>query len=195
MSDHRLLTQNVEVLTHARRINVVGTAGSGKTTFAKRLAAARKLPCIEMDALFWKPDWTEAADDEFFPKLEAAVAGDDWVLDGNYSRSRPIKWARVDVVVFIDLPFLQTIGRVTARTLRRSLSGEELWPGTGNRETLGQSFFSRDSIVLWAMQHHSSNRVRYRDPEYYADYQPLEVLHLESARAVADCLAWVEHRQ
>ncbi|MEM8766099.1 MAG: adenylate kinase [Pseudomonadota bacterium] len=184
-----------EVLNRAKRINVVGTAGSGKSTFARRLAELKGLPCVEMDALFWKPQWTEATDAEFFPKLESALAGESWVLDGNYSRSRPIKWSRVEVVVFIDLPFLQTIGRVTARTLRRCLSGNEVWRGTGNRETFGQSFFSSDSVVWWAIQNHRSNRERYLDPEYYADYQPLDLVHLDSARAVAECLAGVAREQ
>jgi len=69
------------------RINVVGTTGSGKTTTARRLAERLGLRRIELDALFWKPGWEQTPDDEFLPAVDKATLGDNWVLDGNYSRS------------------------------------------------------------------------------------------------------------
>ncbi len=74
------------------RFNVVGSSGSGKSTLARAIAQALQLPYVELDALFWKPDWQESSDDEFLPKLAQALAGDEWVLDGNYSRTTSIKW-------------------------------------------------------------------------------------------------------
>jgi len=144
-----------------QRINVIGTSGSGKTTFARELARLLGLPCVEMDALFWKPGWRESSNEEFFPRVEEATSGERWVLDGNYSRTLPIKWKRVQLVVWLDPSFLRTIARVAARTLRRGLTREELWPGTGNRESLSQAFFSPKSIVWWAITTHASNRARY----------------------------------
>ncbi|MCG8379852.1 MAG: (d)CMP kinase, partial [Proteobacteria bacterium] len=73
-------------MSAARRINVVGSSGSGKSTVAKKLAARINAPYVELDALNWKPNWTESTDDELFPDLESALAGDAWVLDGNYTR-------------------------------------------------------------------------------------------------------------
>jgi adenylate kinase family enzyme len=144
-----------------QRINVVGMPGSGKTTFSRELARLLGLPCVEMDALFWQPGWRESSNEEFFPRVEQATAGERWVLDGNYTRTVPIKWKRVQLVVWLDPPFLRTIARVTARTIRRGLTREELWPGGGNRESLLQAFFSRKSIIWWAATMHASNRARY----------------------------------
>lgn len=48
-----------------RRIAVVGASGSGKTTFARRLAERLGIPHIELDAIHWGPDWTPARDDDF----------------------------------------------------------------------------------------------------------------------------------
>ena len=87
------------------RINVVGTSGSGKSTFSKLLSEKLNVPYIQMDDLFWKPNWIESADDEFFKKLEEVLSADEWVLDGNYSRTQPIKWKQVQMVVYLDLPF------------------------------------------------------------------------------------------
>jgi adenylate kinase family enzyme len=144
-----------------QRINVIGTSGSGKTTFARELARRLELPYVEMDPLFWKPGWRESPDAEFLPRVEEAASGARWVLDGSYSRSFPVSWRRVQLVVWLDTSFVRTIARVTARTIRRGLSRQELWAGTGNRESLVQAFFSRKSIIWWAITTHRRNRARY----------------------------------
>ena len=41
-----------------RRTVVVGTTGSGKTTVAAELARRLGVSHVEMDALYWGPDWT-----------------------------------------------------------------------------------------------------------------------------------------
>ena len=75
------------------RINVVGTSGSGKSSLSHQIATHLDLPYIELDQLFWKADWTETPDEEFFQKLKVALSADRWVLDGNYDRTRHIKQA------------------------------------------------------------------------------------------------------
>ncbi len=175
----------------ARRINVVGSSGSGKTTFARRLAELKGVPYIEMDALYWRPQWREPSDAEFLPQVAEAVAGEAWVLDGSYSRTRHIKWPRTEALVFLDLPKAVTVSRVLRRALRRIRSGEELWPGTGNRETVANVFLSRDSIVLWAAKMHGANRQRYADPAYVGAYPHLAFIRLTSPGAVDACLAAV----
>ena len=52
-----------------KKINVVGTSGSGKSTVSKLLAAKLNYPYIEMDAVYWKADWQEPSDEEFIAKL------------------------------------------------------------------------------------------------------------------------------
>jgi adenylate kinase family enzyme len=143
------------------RINVVGTSGSGKTIFARELARLLDLPYYEMDALFWKPGWQQASDEELFGKVEEVCAQPRWVLDGNYTRTLPIKWNRVQLVVWLDAPFVPTVWRVVARTVRRAFTREELWPGTGNRESIAEAFLTRKSIIWWALATHAKNRRKY----------------------------------
>lgn len=71
------------------KINVVGTSGSGKSTLARQLAEWLGVPYIEMDRLYWRPEWQGTPDDAFLARLEQtlAEAGEGWVLDGNYSRT------------------------------------------------------------------------------------------------------------
>jgi hypothetical protein len=71
------------------------------------------------------------------------------VLDGNYNRSRPVKWRDVDLVVWVDYSFARTLRQAVWRAISRASRGQELWPGTGNCESFRRAFFSRDSIILW----------------------------------------------
>ncbi|MGL4723081.1 MAG: adenylate kinase [Scandinavium sp.] len=153
------------------RINVVGTSGAGKSTLARRLAVHLNVPYIEMDTLYWRPQWQGTPDAELFAVLETRLAQTEgWVLDGNYNRTRRIKWQNVDVIVWVDYGFWRTFRQAFSRALSRAWRQKELWPGTGNRESFRRSFMSRESIILWTLKTWHKNRKRYltdtRNPEY-----------------------------
>ena len=87
-----------------RRIVVVGTTGSGKTTLASQLSRLYQIPHVEMDALRHDPGWTEAPNDVFRERLALALADDRWVADGNYSVGRDVVWPRAQAAVLAGLP-------------------------------------------------------------------------------------------
>ncbi len=152
------------------RVNVVGTSGGGKSTFSKALSEKINSPLVEMDQLFWLPNWTEPTDEIFFPKLKLALRSPSWVLDGNYDRTLSIKWKDVTAVVWIDYSFLRTIYQAVRRAFIRSVHRRELWPNTENRESFIKSFLSRKSIIIWTLKTFHRNRERYEkrfsDPQY-----------------------------
>lgn len=141
------------------RFVVVGTSGSGKTTFAKALAAKLEVPRIELDALHWLPDWVEREPGEFRALVAQAIEPERWVVDGNYSVVRDILWPRATDIVWLNYSQATVCTRVLARTLRRSLTRERLW--AGNTESLRRAFLTRDSILLWALNTYRRNRVKY----------------------------------
>ena len=73
------------------RIEIVGTAGSDKSTFAQSIAKKFNAPYVQLDEIFWNSNWKESCDEEFFPKVEEVVSTDRWISDGNYTRTIPIK--------------------------------------------------------------------------------------------------------
>lgn len=160
------------------RINVVGTSGAGKTTFAAELAETLGIPHVEIDALFWGPNWTEAPRDVLRDRLAVALAGPRWVVDGNYGSVRQLVWSRIDTVVWLDYSFPTVIGRILRRTARRVIGREEMW--AGNRESLRLAF-SRDSIVVWSLTTFRRRRREY--PRLLAGRPDLDVVRLRTPRA------------
>ena len=114
-----------------QRFNVVGSSGSGKSTFSQKLAKVLGVPHIAMDEIFWQPGWQHLGDEAFALALEAALAPPGWVLDGNYTRTIPVKWPRAQGVIWLDFGFGVTLWRSVTRAMARSWMGEELWGGHG----------------------------------------------------------------
>lgn len=156
------MNQDQPLLLHSiSKINVIGTSGAGKSTFAKKLSSILNASYIEMDKIFWGPNWKWPSDEEFFQKLRNALSEPRWVLDGNYTRTVPIKWEKIEVVIWLDYSFSRTLFQAIKRAIKRSWTQEEIWEGTGNRESFRKSFFSKDSIIWWTITTHGNTRQKY----------------------------------
>jgi adenylate kinase family enzyme len=153
-----------------RRVSVIGDSCSGKTTFARTLAGILDVPFVELDALNWQANWTMTELGAFQDATRDATKGDAWVVDGNYGGrgARDIIWPLADTVVWLDLPLVLTLRRMWARTNGRIRTRERLWGG--NRETIRNTFLSRDSLFVWSVTTHGRRRRGYealmRRPEY-----------------------------
>lgn len=170
-----------------QRFVVVGTSGSGKTSFARRLAAVRGITHIELDSLHWEPNWTEAPPDVFLARVDNATSADSWVVDGNYSKARPFVWQRADTIVWLDYAFHTVIWRLFSRTIRRAISQEELWKG--NRESWRLSFLSKDSVLLWGLTTYHRRRREYEELLSAGEFPHLTVLHFKSPDAAEKFLS------
>ncbi len=143
----------VSMVKIGRRVVVYGPTGSGKTTVAARIAQSIGVPHIELDAIFWKQNWTETPLEQFRADVSSVLADHPygWVCDGNYSRVRDLILPLADTVVWLHPPFRVAFWRLLKRTIARCWNGK-LWWGT-NRETWRQAFFSRNSLLLYQMTH------------------------------------------
>ena len=172
-----------------RRVSVIGsTSGAGKTTFARALATRLGLPFIELDALHWRePNWAIPDTAAFRARVDEATRGEAWVVDGNYSVTRDIVWSRADTIVWLDVPLALGLSRIFARTMRRILRRETLWGS--NRETFRNAFFSRESLLLFAIRTHHGRRGRFEAALRRPEFAHLRVHRFRSNR---DAVRWLE---
>lgn len=142
------------------RVLVVGTSCSGKTTFARTVSETCGIHHIELDALFWRPNWTETPKPELRERVKREVAREEWVLDGNYSYTQDVTWHRATHLVWLNLPFLVVLWRSVKRTFGRMITGEEMW--AGNHESF-RIAFSRNSIIWWVITSFSRRQRQYQE--------------------------------
>lgn len=71
---------------------------------ARRLGQALGLPVHHLDALYWKPGWTPTPRAEWRALQTRLVAGERWLIDGNYGGTMELRLAAADTVIFLDLP-------------------------------------------------------------------------------------------
>jgi adenylate kinase family enzyme len=101
-----------------RRVLVIGCGGSGKSTLARELGERTGLPVVHLDAHYWRPGWVQTPTEEWRVAVDAMLAGDAWIMDGNYSGTLDARLARCDTVVFLDLPRRVCLGGVIGRWWR-----------------------------------------------------------------------------
>ncbi len=85
-----------------KRIAVIGCPGSGKSTLARKLHERTGLPLVSLDNLWWKPNRTHVARESFDAALAAILETDEWIIDGNYSRTYEPRIRSCDTVIFLD---------------------------------------------------------------------------------------------
>ena len=170
------------------RINVVGTSCSGKTTLARAVARRLDLAYVELDALFWGPDWEPVGSELFHSRVADALRDERWVIDGAYTSSRvgPLIWERADTIVWLDYQMPLVLGRWARRTIARIRSREEFWPGTGNRESVGNAL-RRGGLPWWILRTHRGRRRRIL--ERIAATPRLRLIRLRSPREADRWLA------
>lgn len=135
------------------RVWIRGTSGSGKTTLGLELGRRLGIETIDLDDLYWLPEWTPRPSDEFRASIAEIVARPQWVVMGNYTKVAPLIEGDADTLIWLDYARPVTLGRLLRRTLRRVLTGEPCC--NGNREEFRKSFFSRRSVIWWSITTHA----------------------------------------
>ncbi|WP_432941432.1 hypothetical protein ACQPXM_33600 [Kribbella sp. CA-253562] len=173
-----------------RRVVVIGVAGSGKSTVARALSERLDAPHIELDAIFWQPNWTKLDEDEFAARVAAATATGPWIADGNYSqRIRQITWPAADTIVWLDLPRPVIMWQLLRRTIHRTRTGTELW--NGNHERALKDQLSRDpakSILLWSWRTYTPTKREYAEAMNDPRYAQVTFVRLKSRRQIRKVL-------
>lgn len=86
-----------------KRIMVIGSPGSGKSTFSIKLSRIIARPLIHLDKEYWNNGWIETPRKEWIEKQRCLISGDEWIVDGNYGGTMDIRLEKADTVICFEL--------------------------------------------------------------------------------------------
>ncbi|MBA4104890.1 MAG: adenylate kinase [Pirellula sp.] len=165
---------------------MVGTSCAGKSTLARELSQRLGAPHVELDELFWGPEWTARSPEEFAASVDRATASPAWIVDGNYSAARGLVLQRATTVIWLNYPLSTLMRRAVSRTFRRLVTRERLF--NGNREPL-LGFLHCYWIPRWVLQSYRRLRREYAALLASPECDHLEVVEIRSTREAEELLA------
>jgi adenylate kinase family enzyme len=165
-----------------KRIVIIGTTSSGKSTLAERLAQRFDLSCIDLDALHWEPNWTEAPLEVFRERVSRATQAPGWVVAGNYHTVRDLIWPQAEAIIWLDYSLPRIFWQLTRRTFTRWWKQELLW-GT-NRENLWMHFklWSDESLYHWLFKTYWRRKREFPILLAQPEHQHLKLIHFKHPR-------------
>ena len=172
--------RTAKVVRPPARVSVVGVSGAGKSTVARLAAARLGIPHIELDAIQHGPNWRQTPEAEFRAAVAKLVAGDAWVIDGNYSKVRDLVWGRATLIVWVDPSKPVVMAQVLLRSLSRAVTRQELW--NGNRERF-REWINPEHPIWWAWRTYRERR---------AQHERLIDSHWIRLRSRRDVAAWLD---
>jgi len=141
-----------------RKIALFGPTATGKTTLARRLSAESGYLHTDLDDLLFTPDGPLSLE-EFRRQAAEVTSGDEWIVEGNFSKLADVVWHRAEVLVWLDFPLPLIVYRIVRRSLRQLTGRED--SAQARRLTWSKAFFDRRSLLRTAIRKYRNNRPRY----------------------------------
>lgn len=109
---------------------IIGSGGAGKSTLAVKLGQLTGIAVIHLDAHYWQPGWIEPDKRAWDESVHTMTLKDKWIIDGNFSRTMPIRLERADTAVFLDFNRWVCLYRVITRYIKhRGIARPDMHPG------------------------------------------------------------------
>ena len=144
-----------------KKIVIIGTSCSGKSTLSKKLAMKLKIPHYELDNYFWSNNWIAKPEKEFIELVQDILNNNsNWIICGNYSNVRKALWDKSTDIIWLDYPFYLVFFRAIKRSIIRIYKKEKVC--NNNIESFQKTFLSKDSIILWVLKTYFQRKKEYR---------------------------------
>lgn len=175
-------------MTLPNKIVIAGTSGCGKTTLGNKLSALTGNKTIDLDDLYWLPNWVKRQDEEFVDLVQKEMSSHAWIICGNYSRIQKLTWTDADLIVWLDLSLTTCLWRTLKRSVKRWIAQEPCC--NGNYETL-RRLFGKDSILLWVWKTYPRRKRAYTD--FFALSSNNRFIQLKNKKEVDNFLEQISH--
>lgn len=86
--------------------------------------------------MFWQPNWTKPEKGVWEATHLNLIAGDQWIIDGNYTNTQQVRFKRATHIVFFDFPTHQALWGVIKRNWHGyGQTRDDMAPGCRERLT------------------------------------------------------------
>jgi len=122
-----------------KKIVIIGSPGTGKTTLAKDLGSLLKIKVFHLDRLFWQSGWKRKTRDTRIDILQNLVQERQWIIEGTYLNSSETRFEAADTIIFLDIPALVCLRRIIKRHHEcHGRSRRDIPEGCTDKLTLGR---------------------------------------------------------
>ncbi len=97
------------------KILILGSPGSGKSYYAKKIGEITGFTVVHLDNLYWNKDKTNITFEELEVKINEVIINDQWIIDGNYRITLEQRLKVADTVIYLDFTTIQCIKGVENR--------------------------------------------------------------------------------
>lgn len=110
-----------------KKIHIIGSVGSGKTTLVRSLSARYNLPHHELDNVVWQRLDTgdirrsEKERDEY---LKSIVKTDSWIIEGVHYEWVAESFENAEMIIFLDVSYRKRKYRIIRRFILQKLGLE-----------------------------------------------------------------------
>jgi adenylate kinase family enzyme len=145
-----------------KKIIITGTTCSGKTTLGKKLSKRLNIRQVDLDDLYFLPNWIEKDRKQFINDVSAETSSnDEWIITGGYQTVlKDSVWKEASTIIWLDYPLGLIIHRYFIRTTKRLVYKEKCCGE--NYETFWR-VFSRNSLFFWIFKSYWRRKKRMKE--------------------------------
>lgn len=114
--------------TFSKRIHIIGSVGSGKTTLARRISSRLNIPYYELDNVVWERNVTgdiRRTEEQREKFLHTIVEKESWIVEGVHQEEWMTQsFQQADVIIFLDVPYYLRTHRIIKRFILQKLGLE-----------------------------------------------------------------------
>lgn len=120
------------------RISIIGGGGTGKTTLAIKLGKILNLPVYHIDGIKYRENWEKRDESERYEILSKYIKEDNWIIDGNFTKSIEKQFRKSDTIIFLDFSLFTQFGGIFKRMIMNL--NKEVVGIAGCKEKINLSF-------------------------------------------------------
>jgi adenylate kinase family enzyme len=174
------------------KVVIIGSAGAGKSTLARKLGSKLNIKVVHLDRVFWQRGWKRKTRDTRIDILQELVREKQWIIEGNYFSSSELlldaadtllHLDAADTIIFLDIPPLLCLQRVIKRHFNyHGLSRRDIPEGCTDKLTLRRMW----KVLTFPL--HGRRTIKQK----LCNYNSKQIIWLHSSKEVEEFLAQQE---